>query len=127
MAPARQAASTEPRAESRMAAITTTIASLVRTVSGISSTSCRWDRSIRIDYQVTVEMTRFDGRLGGDSVLIARWRIFEGDGRKLLVVRKSSFTEPAEGDDHEAMVSAMNRALTSLSREIAAALQNRIK
>ena len=34
-----------------------------------------WSRSTAIGYQVLIEVTRFEGQLGGDSLLTARWSI----------------------------------------------------
>ena len=70
-------------------------------------------------FQITMDVTRFDGPLGGDVSLIARWAILEGKERKVLSVRKSTIIEPSGAKDYEAMVAADSRALEKLSREIA--------
>jgi uncharacterized lipoprotein YmbA len=70
-------------------------------------------------YQIAVDVIRFDGPLGGDVSLIARWAIFEGEERKLVSVRKSTIIEPSGAKGYEAMVAADSRALEKLSREIA--------
>lgn len=70
-------------------------------------------------YQIGVDVIRFDGPLGGDVSLIARWAIFEGKDKKLVSVRKSTIIEPSGGKGYEAMVAADSRALEKLSREIA--------
>lgn len=82
-----------------------------------------WTRSTPITYQITVDITHFEGTLGESSDLIARWRILGEDGRE-LVMQTSSFSEPVNGPDHEATVTSMSRTLAALSREIAAAIQN---
>jgi len=74
-------------------------------------------------YQIGVDVIRFDGTLGGDVSLIARWGIFEGKERKLVSVRKSTIIEPSGGKSYEAMVAADSRALEKLSREIAEAIK----
>jgi uncharacterized lipoprotein YmbA len=75
------------------------------------------------DYRVGVDVMRFDGKLGGDLVLVANWTIREGQGAKRVRVQKSRIREPAGGQSYEAMVEAMSRALVRLSREIAEAIQ----
>jgi uncharacterized protein len=80
-----------------------------------------WPRSI-IDYQVRVDVLHFDGWLGGESSLIARWNILDRAERELLS-RKLHLNTPAAGRDYEAMVVAMNQMLEALSRDIAAAIQ----
>ncbi|MEE9549424.1 MAG: PqiC family protein [Candidatus Binatia bacterium] len=89
-----------------------------------------WTKSTPIDYQVSVEVTRFEASAGGDSLLTARWSIMGKNGKKLILRRKSKFNEPLAGggeaggrQDFKATVSAMNRALESLSREIAEAIK----
>lgn len=81
-----------------------------------------WKRAADIDYQVTVEVSRFDATLGGDAVLAARWQIRDDRTGKEIVARKSSFTFPSVTSDHVGAVAAMNRALDALSVEINEAL-----
>lgn len=76
-------------------------------------------RPSSVDYQITVDVIRFDGPLGGDISLIARWAIVEGKEKKLVSVRKSTIIEPSGGKGYEATVAADSRALEKLSREIA--------
>lgn len=83
-----------------------------------------WSRSTPIGYQVLIEVTRFEGELGGDSLLTARWSILGKDKKRVLSRRTSNFSEPSNGSRFKGMVSALNRTLEELSREIAAALKN---
>ncbi len=81
-----------------------------------------WDPALSVEYQVVVDVMRFDGAMGGDVVLDARWRILATDGKELSVNR-SVLTQPTGGTGYPAVVAAMSRALGALSREIAAALE----
>jgi uncharacterized protein len=81
-----------------------------------------WPRSVTLDYQVKVDVRHFDGWLGGESVLIARWSLLDRAERE-LVSRKVHLNAPAGGRDYEAMVVAMNQMLEALSRDIATAIQ----
>ncbi len=78
-----------------------------------------WPRSTTIDYQIMVDVTRFDGKMGGEVLLLARWSIVGKDGKE-WVKKKSRFSQPAGAPDYEATVTAMSRALERLSRDIAA-------
>ena len=81
-------------------------------------------RATPIDYQITFEVNRFDADSDNTVSLVARWNIFGKDGKKLLVMRKSSITEAStSANDKEAVVAAMSSALGDLSREIAMALK----
>jgi hypothetical protein len=73
-------------------------------------------------YRIGVDVIRFDGSLGGDVSLIARWGIFEVKERKMVFARKSTIIEPSGANGYEAMVAADSRALEKLSREIAASI-----
>jgi uncharacterized lipoprotein YmbA len=81
-----------------------------------------WPGSATPDYQVSMEVRHFDGWLGGESTLLARWSILDR-GERELVSRKVHLNVPTGGRDYEAMVAAMNQMLEALSRDIAAAIQ----
>src|SRR5262245_52783094 len=80
-----------------------------------------WSRSTEINYQVVVEVTRFDGPATGAAVLTARWSILDANGKE-LAMRKSSLNASAGRQDYEAMVTAMSHTLEGLSRDIATTL-----
>ena len=75
--------------------------------------------------QVGVEVVQFDGALGGDVVLIAKWGLFGEGGKKLLLAKRSSFKEPTGAATYEALVAAQSRAVAALSREVAEAIKAR--
>jgi uncharacterized lipoprotein YmbA len=78
-----------------------------------------WRRGIPLDYRVVMRVIRFDGTLGGDVFLEAWWTVFSGDGKTVLLSKKSSFSEPTAGGDYKALVAAQSRTLEALSRDIA--------
>ncbi len=82
-----------------------------------------WEKSTPIDYQVAVKLSRFEMNLGGESLLVARWSVMRAKGKEVLMTRRSSFRELADGQDYEATVSALSRTLADLSREIAAEIK----
>ena len=89
-----------------------------------------WKASTPVDYQITVELIHFEGYAAGRTDLAARWSVISGDGREVFLMTRSSFSElarrsaasPEGGQDYEAFVAAMSRALGNLSRDIAAAV-----
>ena len=81
-----------------------------------------WDSAQAVQHQVVVDVMRFDGAMGGDVVLDARWRILATDGKE-LAANRSLLTQPTGGTGYPAVVAAMSRALAGLSREIAATLE----
>ena len=77
-----------------------------------------------VQYQVEMQVTRFDGNPSGDVLLVVHWRVFGADDRQVLVSRKSRLTAPANRFDYEELVAAMSQNLAELSREITSAIQN---
>jgi uncharacterized lipoprotein YmbA len=80
-----------------------------------------WDPAQSIQYQLVVDVMRFDGAVGGDVVLDARWRILAADGKE-LAVNRSVLTQPTGRTGYQAVVTAMSRALALFGREIATTL-----
>ena len=75
------------------------------------------------DYQVILDLSRYDRSAGGAVTLSAHWAIKVKNVEEPVVVQKSNFTESVEGQGYAAQVAAMNRALSNLSTDIAAALR----
>ena len=75
-----------------------------------------------IDYQVGVIVMRFDGTLGKNVTLDARWRMVDKDNRE-IALKRSTITQPVSGNGYPALVAGMNQAVASLGREIAAEVQ----
>jgi uncharacterized lipoprotein YmbA len=83
-----------------------------------------WRTPWTLQYRVTLEILRFDGPLGGATVLNARWRLLDGTGKE-LVLKAVNFSEATGGATHAAMVSALSRLLARISRDIAAEIRAR--
>jgi uncharacterized lipoprotein YmbA len=78
-----------------------------------------WKANIPIDYQIVLEITRFDGMPGGNVDLRSRWAILGENGRRVYTKAKTDLTEPIGADTIAAMVSAQSRLVATLSFEIA--------
>ena len=81
------------------------------------------DRAISLAYRIALLIPRFDGMLGGDVLLVARWTLYKGKGEDALLTRISIITEASGGEGFEKLVAAQNRALQALSRQIADAVK----
>jgi len=87
-----------------------------------------WKGADPMDFQITLDVSRFDGEPGGDARLHARWAILDQKGMKALLIRRSSFREPMDpGGGIQSFVAAQNRMVEALSREIAAAVRGLLK
>ena len=85
-----------------------------------------WDGLLSLDYQVRVEVTKFDLDKTGEVSLTARWTVVGEDGKKILAFHTSRFNRTAGTTDPAGMVSAMSQNLVAFSQEIATALQSRL-
>lgn len=83
-----------------------------------------WNSSADPAFQVRGEILRLDGELGGDAVLEAWFSIVGSTSRK-GESRKVAYREPA-GPDYASLVLAESRLLERLSRDIAAALSEKL-
>ena len=77
-----------------------------------------------LDYQVAVDILRFDGALSGEVVLGVRWTLLSGDGKRVLVSKVSSIEEAVQQPSYESFVNAQSRAVVQLAREVADAVRD---
>lgn len=82
-----------------------------------------WRGPVSVKYRVDVGVSRFDGALGEDAVLNARWMILGVNSHKMLVMKRSNIKEPTRANTYATMVAAQSRAIGRLSREIAKAIK----
>jgi uncharacterized lipoprotein YmbA len=80
-------------------------------------------RAMLFDYNVTVYLTRFDGKPGEKAHLRARWIILDKNRKKTLFEKHTLLSQPTKNDGMEALIAAESRTLADLSREIAEAIK----
>lgn len=80
--------------------------------------------AVQPDYTVEVDISRFDGSLGGDVELIARWAIFDGHGNIAWGITSSRMIEPVQGGSYADLVAAQSRALAAFSGELGEAIRH---
>jgi len=112
----------EPLADNFTSALRENLSLLLGTERVLSNASALSGRG---DYQVIVQVLRFEGTAEGVVSLAARWSIAARDGTVLLAARRSSFQATPSGTGIEALVAAQSDTVAQLSREIAAALTSR--
>ncbi len=73
-----------------------------------------------LDFRVVVDVIRFDGALGGEARLEARWTVLDLRKELRVAVRRSSVkTRKVESADYGALVAALSGTLADLGTEIA--------
>ncbi len=83
-----------------------------------------WRSYVSVDYQVLIDISRCDGRLGKNAELVARWRVFKGQEKQLVAMKRSTITEIVSSGGYAALVAAYSNALGELSREITETIRN---
>ena len=78
--------------------------------------------SLNADYQVLVEVQRFDSKLGDAVTVEALWTVRPAQGG-VVKNGRSAVREPTNGNGYDALVAAYSRALTAVSRDIAEAIR----
>ena len=81
-----------------------------------------WTPGTALDREVIVEVTRFDGELGGQCTLNARWKVLTRTAPTSALYGHSMLSEAA-GGDYAALVATQSRLLGALSAEIARAIR----
>src|SRR5215469_6910250 len=76
----------------------------------------------RLDYQVNLDLTKFESDSEGNSTMAGRWSIADSDGVERTSGRVQQ-TQKADGPGYDAMAAAMSRNLAIASTEIATVLQ----
>jgi len=85
-----------------------------------------WTRDLPMRWRVAVDVTRFD-ILPAQILLRAQWVVFAEEEDRAVVPQESVVQEPVGGPGLETAVSAMNRSLATLSREIAQTLRRKLQ
>lgn len=75
-----------------------------------------------LDYEVRLDLTRFESDAQGTSILRGRWSILDSEGKERARGRVALSEQAAKGG-YEDMAAAMSRNLAAVSADIAAALQ----
>lgn len=75
------------------------------------------------DYTIAIDIIRFDGTLGGDVELSARWSILTPSDDILSDIKAVHIIESINGSEYVDMVAAQSRVLAAFSRVLAAAIK----
>lgn len=76
------------------------------------------------DFQIVIDVTRFDTTAGENAYLTVFWTVIGKDDSAHLMQRKSVFHMAVPSTGATGVVEAQNRTLTEFSREIATAIQS---
>lgn len=74
------------------------------------------------DYQVKIDVIRFDSPLKGEAILSAGWQVIKTKERTVVYHKRSTFLEPIDVTEIGAMIPVLGRLLEKFSNEIATAM-----
>ncbi len=77
-----------------------------------------WALRAKVDYQIEIDVQRFETTSDGQSQLLASWIIRDGQSSKILYASRTTAGAPAGADELSAS-SALSSDLATLSKEIA--------
>ncbi|NOQ63335.1 MAG: hypothetical protein GQ582_02335 [Methyloprofundus sp.] len=80
-----------------------------------------------VDFQVIVNVRKFDGKLGDIVILNADWTVARKGKEKTVMARKSVLHEHTRGADYQAYVATQSRLLAKLSQEIADEIRKQLQ
>jgi uncharacterized lipoprotein YmbA len=93
-------------------------------VPGLAAVEFPWRGPTQtLELRLVAQVSRFEAGPDGAVHLEAGWALSAGEGGALLANGRAAIREPVEGDDTQAVVAAMSRALGALSRRIAEAIE----
>ena len=82
-------------------------------------------QKVSLNFQVSIDIARFDGRLGEAATLDARWTLYGKDTREPLLSKVTIVNEKTRDGSYDALVGASSRTREVLSMEIAEAINAR--
>ncbi|HEX6439933.1 MAG TPA: PqiC family protein [Candidatus Binatia bacterium] len=81
-----------------------------------------WLSSRKPNFQIEIEVLRFEPNAARDVQLAARWLVIDGRNKQPLDLKESRVTRHVNQGSTEASVAALSEAVADLSREIANAV-----
>ena len=82
-----------------------------------------WPKKVEVDYQVVVDVVRFETTTDGHSESVVRWTIKDGRSGKVLAASETRASTPV-GKVATGASAALSADLGSMSREIAAKIES---
>ena len=94
---------------------------LTRLMGTQSITFYPWPLTTHIDYQVRIDVYRFETDTSSKAELVAHWQVLDGSG-KLLYANDANLSDQTQPG--ESAASALSRTVEALARQIAFAIQS---
>jgi uncharacterized protein len=82
-----------------------------------------WSRRAAVDYQVRIEVSRFEADADGSAYLAARWTILNTHNGRLIFSDQSALSEPIRPAETGGQAGALSRLLARFSGQVAQTLR----
>jgi len=86
-----------------------------------------WSNYNKNDYQVKIDIHRFDGELGSEIVLSGIWSLVNAEGNKELTRETFTFKTQTTDKNYRDMVAALSKLILRLSEKISNDIAGRTK
>ncbi|VAW68949.1 hypothetical protein MNBD_GAMMA09-1925 [hydrothermal vent metagenome] len=77
-----------------------------------------WSSYRKNDFQVKIHISRFDGKLAGESVLSGAWSLLNAEGSKEVIREAFNYKLMAESDSYSEMVKTQSKLVVQLAEQI---------
>lgn len=84
-----------------------------------------WNSTLRLPYQVSVDVRRFEAGPANQVVLDAQWQLLDRENNQLLTLKTERIVVDMADQSYQEQVRAQSEALAILARNIAAAIPGR--
>lgn len=81
-----------------------------------------WQREGDLNYQITVDVIRFQGAGGGETVLEANWRVYRLPSSVLVASETTTVRDDLESDGFDELAASQSRLVDKLAAVIAPSL-----
>ncbi len=78
-----------------------------------------WYNTVHIDFQIQIDVYRFETDGQGNAQLSAKWTILDSTGKNILYTAESNLTQPSKPGDTTDAAAALSRTVGDLSGQIA--------
>lgn len=78
-----------------------------------------WGSYFKPSYRLVLNVIQFDGKLGDEVGLSARWTVTNASGKEAILTQKSVIRVKTAGKEYQDLVAALSQAVADLSGEIA--------
>lgn len=80
--------------------------------------------SMQTRFRMAIQILRLDGKRGEKVVLVARWSLFDQTDNEMVLTRRTVIEQKVDDDGYHGFVTAQNRTVDLLSREVADAIRS---